>query len=333
MSERIAVALVGSGGMARQHAQAYQRIDDARIVGFCDVKLERAQALAAEYGGEAFSDPAEMLETLKPDGAYVLLPPFAHGEAEFACLEQKTPFFVEKPINLDLAQAEEIARRVQESRLLTAAGYLNRYRTGVQQAREMLAEDPAVLSLGGWIGERPEVNPEEPISIWWVDKSKSGGQFIEQVTHTVDLVRFLMGEATEVRACAADGFIQGIPGYNIEDAWAVAIKFASGGVANLWACCASNARSSVTLDVYAQDCAFEFRGWHHDCNIFRTGQEEPEAIPRDDDCFYLEDVAFVDMLRSGEQSNVQSDYADGLESLRITIAADQSVATGQRIAL
>ena len=340
MSENIGVAFIGCGGMGQAHAPNYDRIDDAQIVGFCDVNRGRAEAMAEKYGGKAFADPTEMLDVVEPQGAYILLPPFAHGEAEFACLERKIPFFVEKPINLHLSQAEEIAQAVAATGLLTSAGYLNRYRTGIKQARQMLQDDPAVLASGGWIGGTPHPNPAAPITVWWIDKSKSGGQFIEQVTHTVDLVRFLMGEATEVAATTAEGFNVGIPDYGIEDAWAVSIKFASGGVANLYACCASNAKGGVRLDVYAKNCAFEFTGWDHDCNIYRAeaagsspGRTEPEIISGDEDVFFLEDLAFVDMLRSGDQSQVQSDYADALKTLAITVAADQSAATGEKIRL
>ncbi len=333
MANKIKVAFIGSGGMAKQHAPNYEKIEDAHIVGFCDVVSERAEAIAKEYGGQAFTDPTEMLDTVEPDGVYILLPPFAHGEAEFACLERGIPFFVEKPINLDLAQAEEIAQGVADGGLLTSAGYLNRYRTGINKARQMLQDDPAVLALGGWISGSPTPDPNFPISVWWINKSRSGGQFIEQVTHTVDLVRFLMGEATQVAAVSAEGFNVGFPNYDIEDAWAVSVKFASGGVANLHACCASNTRESISLDVYAKNCSFQFTGWEHNCKIFRVGEEEPEEILGGEDVFYLEDVAFVEMLRSGDQSKVQSDYADAVKTLQITIAADQSVATKKTIDL
>ncbi len=333
MAEQIKVAFVGSGAMARAHAPNFDRIQDAQIGGFCDLDGDRAEAMAKEHGGKAFTDPAKMLDAVEPDGVYILLPPFAHGEAEFACLEREIPFFVEKPINLYLDQAQEIAQAVADSGLLTAAGYLNRYRTNMKKARQMLQDDPAVLAIGGWIGGSPDPSSGSSIIRWWIDKAKSGGQFTEQVTHTVDLVRFLMGEATEVAAVAAEGFNVGIPGYDIEDAWAVAIKFASGGVANLYACTASNARGGVTLDVYAKNCAFEFTGWEHNCKIYRVGEEEPEEVPGDEEVFYLEDVAFIEMLRSGDQSKVQSDYADSLKTLEISIAADQSVATGETIRL
>ncbi len=333
--DTIRVAFIGCGVMAQRHAASYEKIGGAPIVGFCDVAEDRAQALAEKYAAQSFGDVGEMLDAVGPDGVYIVVPPFAHGEAEFACIERKIPFFVEKPINLDLSQAEDIAHKVQQADLLTAVGYHNRYRTGVNKARQILQDDPAVLALGGWIGESPLPNPEVPITVWWIDKSKSGGQFLEQATHTVDLVRFLIGEATEVAAVAAQGFNVGIPDYNIEDAWAVSIKFASGAVANLHACCASNAREGVTLDVYAKNCAFQFTGWDHHCKIFRTGREQSEEIiaESEEQIFYQEDAAFVDMLRTGDQSKVQSDYADALNTFAITVAADRSAATSEKIPL
>ena len=73
--------------------------------------------------------------------------------------------------------------------------------------------------------------------------------------------------------------------------------------------------------------------WEHNCKIFRVGEEEPEEISGDEDVVYLEDVAFVEMLRTGDQNQVQCDYADAVKTLQITIAADQSVATKEKIHL
>ena len=82
MSDEIRVAFIGAGGMAQRHAPSYQRIEQARVVGFCDTALDRAKALAQQYDAEAFTDPAAMLDSLQPDGVYILLPPFVHGEAD-----------------------------------------------------------------------------------------------------------------------------------------------------------------------------------------------------------------------------------------------------------
>ena len=332
MAKTVKVAIVGSGGMAQAHLPGLKTIAGVELVGFCDTVLERARGLADANGGRAFKDPARMLDETAADCCYVLLPPFAHGKAEFACLERGVPFFVEKPINNNWKQACGIAEAVTAKGLLTSAGYMNRYRKGIQAAKKALAKDPAVYVQGGWIGGKPSPNPERPISMWWVQQAKSGGQFVEQVTHTVDIVRFLCGEAVEVCAFAARGFNQGIAGYSIADAMSVAVHFAGGGVCNLHSCCASPARGGVSLEVFAGKVAFEFRGWEHTCKVFRPGQEV-EEIPGEPDIFKVEDEAFIKAVRTGNARGVLCSYPDALKTLEISIAANLSAAKGKVIKL
>jgi len=328
----IRVAFVGSGGMANAHTGAMEGIKNVKFAGFCDLNQERGKALADKYGAPFFTDPEKMIQAVAPQAVWVLLPPFAHGAAEMACVKHKVPFFVEKPINRDLKQAQEIAAAADKVKLLTCAGYMNRYRKGINTAREMLKKDPAVYVQGGWIGGSPPRKATSPIGSWWVQKKFSGGQFVEQVTHTVDLVRFLCGDAVEVAAFAAKGFNQGIENYDIDDAMAVSIKFATGGVATLHSCCASNAKGGVTLTVFAKKCAFDFTGWNHDTNVYVPGKE-PKVIAGEGNIFTIEDKAFLKAVQTGDASGIKSSYADAVKTLAITIAANESAAKGKVIKL
>jgi myo-inositol 2-dehydrogenase / D-chiro-inositol 1-dehydrogenase len=321
MAKTVKVAMIGSGGMAKAHLPGLKDMKDVEIVGFCDVNLERAKTLADENGGAAFDDAGAMLDATQADCCYVLLPPFAHGKAEMACVDRGVPFFVEKPINKNWKQACGIAEAVADKGLMTSAGYMNRYRKGIQTAKKLLAKDPAVYVWGGWIGGSPPPVATSPIGAWWVQKAMSGGQFVEQVTHTVDLVRFLCGEAVEVAAFAAQGFNKGIQNYDIDDAMAVSIKFANGGVCNLVSCCASGARGGVTLDLYAPAIAFKFEGWGHDCTILRPGKD-PEQIPGSEDIFRIEDEAFIKAVRAGNDKGILCSYGDALKTLEICLAAN-----------
>ena len=140
---------------------------------------------------------------------------------------------------------------MKEANLLTGVGYMNRYRKSVQRAREVFQKDAPILAHGGWLGGRPRGGGSgDGIGSWWVQRSKSGGQFVEQVTHTVDLVRYLLGDAEEVFATATRAFNKGKEGtplnYDIEDASLVNIKFKSGAIANLMASCATGYNASVS---------------------------------------------------------------------------------------
>lgn len=327
---KLNIGFIGCGGIAGAHMDALSRIASAKIVAFCDVDLEKAQKRAEQFGGgKVFQTPGEMMESVKLDAVWICLPPFAHGAAEMACIEAGVPFMVEKPINRSLQQARRIADAIAQKGLLTAAAYMNRYRKGVNQAKALFEEDPPVLAMGGWIGGTPRPDPARPITLWWIQKDKSGGQFVEQVTHTADLLRYLCGEAMQVSAFAATGFNKDIPGYTIEDAVAVSVKLANGGVALLYSCCASNAKGGVSLSVYGLRHAAEFTGWGHDATIYAVGTKSPKQYPGEGNIFEIEDRAFLTAVQKQDPSLVKSDYFDALKTLQLTLAVDRAISTAR----
>jgi myo-inositol 2-dehydrogenase/D-chiro-inositol 1-dehydrogenase len=334
MADRVKVGFVGCGGIAESHLKGLAKDVDVDLVGFCDINAQRAEEMAGKYGvgGSTFTSAREMYSAIKLDAVYHCLPPFAHG-AELEAIKRGIPFFVEKPINLYLAQAKKIAEAVKRKGLLTSVGYMNRYRKGVRMVRDLTREDPAILMLGGWIGGTPHAE-EGAIWSWWIRKAKSGGQFHEQVTHTVDLARFIGDEVVEVEAFAARGFNEGAPkGYTIEDASVVNLKFANGAIANLWASCSANGGGGgVSLDVYANNMTARFTGWEHSLKLMRAGLE-PEEIKGEEEIFHMEDRAFVLAVRDNDPSKVMCQYGDGLGTLMVTLAANDSMRTGRTVRL
>lgn len=333
MAKHLNVGFVGCGGMTQAHLPGVCADPDATPAAFCDLNLALAQKRVGEHGGTAFDDATKMFDSIELDAVYMNLPPFAHGP-EFEAIKRGIPFFVEKPINLYLDQAKEIAAAAAEKTLVTCAGYMNRYRASVNKVRELLAGDPAIMLHGGWLGGTPR--PREGVGIWtwWVQKDKSGGQFLEQVTHTVDLARFLCGDAVQVHAFKAEGFNTGTPdGYSIEDACVVNIKFASGAIANLWAgCCANAGGTGVALNVYANNTTALFTGWNHAVKIHQTGKDVVE-IQEASEIFPVEDAAFLQAVRANDPSAVKSSYADAVKSLAISVAANESMDSGQPVTL
>jgi len=330
MADRIRLGIVGVGGVAQSHFETLGTNDEVEFAAVCDLREDGARETAEKYGGQVFTSAQEMFDAVELDGAWLCLPPFAHGEAEFAAIAHGVPFFVEKPINRDLGQATEIAEAVAKAGLMTSVGYMNRYRKGINALREALADDPAILVLGGWIGGEPR--GDAPIVKWWVQKDLSGGQFVEQVTHTVDLVRYLCGEPAEVCAFRVTGRVEGVPNYSLDDAVAASIRFRDGAVANLHSCCASNARGGVSLSVYASNVAGELGGWEHSMTIHHAGKDA-QKIAGEGNIFEIEQQAFVKAVQTGDRSHIRCTYADGLETLRLTLAVNESLETGGTVSI
>lgn len=331
MAASLRIAMVGAGGIARAHIPALLQDPDVEIVAIADTVAEKVaqrisevQALRPGANPQAFSNSVEMIRSVRPDAAYIVVPPYAHGPIEEACVELNVPFFVEKPIGLDMAKVRDIAAAVESANLLTCVGYMNRYRRGVQTARALVRSDVPVLMHGGWIGGSPGRQPGS----WWVQKHLSGGQVVEQSTHTFDLIRYIGGEAVEVCAHAVTGVNKDIPGYTIEDASVVTVRLAAGGLATVFSSCAANGGGGgVWLNVFAHNATILFSGWEHSARVLRPGQE-PEDIPGEEDIFAVEDRAFLKALRTGDRSGILSSYADGARTLELTLAANKAMETG-----
>ncbi len=328
MSENTRIGFIGCGGMARAHADALAGIDGVAIAALTDVDGDKAKALAATLkDAQVYDTPGDLVRKSGVDCVFILLPPFAHGVAERSAISAKVPFFIEKPVGLNPTSLRELSKEVQQAGLMTSAGYMNRYRRSVNTAKEMLQKDPAALAYGGWFGGPPGPS-SSGIGLWWSNKDKSGGQFHEQVTHTVDLARYLLGDAIAVSAFAANGFNERFPNYTMDDAAVVNIQFASGAVANLMSSVASRASGGVLLNVYAKDHAFEFTGWEHTVKIRRVGESEGGVIKGEDNIFRIEDQVFIDAVRAGDPSKIRCTYPDGVKTALLSIGANESIANG-----
>jgi predicted dehydrogenase len=177
-----------------------------------------------------------------------------------------------------------------------------------------------------------------PIGQWWPIKEKSGGQFVEQVIHTVDLVRYLAGEVVEVEAFAANGFNKKlsniVPNYTNDDAMVVNMKFESGGVGCIMACCASPQGGGVFLNLWAGGHTAKFTDWDHHLELYRANESGKENIRGDgeitapDTIFTLEDRAFITAVKTGNGSGIRSPYGDGVRTTLVTLAANESLEKG-----
>jgi predicted dehydrogenase len=321
--DTVRVGFVGAGGIARAHAEALAKVPDAEIVAVTDVDESAAKSFGEKYESRVFASAEEMATHAGLDALFLLVPPFARGEGERAALKNNLPFLIEKPVGLDMGFLNEVASEVAARKLITSVGYMNRYRKGVLLAKKLLTEEPGIMAYGGWWGGTPN-RPGH----WWPDKTKSGGQLHEQVTHTVDLARFFFGEAVEVYAAGAHGFVKDIPGYSMDDAASVTFRFEHGAIATIMASVTTNVGGGVFLNVHSMNRTFRFREWEHSLTLLEKDKETVE-FAGEPDIFAIEDAAFIEAVRRGDPSPIRSDYADGVKSAHLSLAANESMESGK----
>lgn len=184
----IKIGFIGCGGIAKAHMIHLSKMEGVKFVGMCDLEENLAKECATIYGGNVYNDFKKMLDNEEIDACYICVPPFAHTGQEEECIERNIPFFVEKPIHLDLEKAREIAEKIKEKNLITSVGYVLRYYDIVEQLKEEIKKEKIGLVRGKYYGEVPASGKKR----WIIRKEMSGGQLIEQATHTIDLIRYLL---------------------------------------------------------------------------------------------------------------------------------------------
>lgn len=315
------IGFIGAGGIAHRHFAVLEQFEDVEIAAIADVDLARAEAAAARFGALAFADADTMIAEASLDALYICVPPFAHGAPERAALAAGLPFFVEKPVALDLATAEEIAASVEAQGLVTAAGYHWRYLDTVDEVRGLLAHNPARLMSGYWLDSTP---PPE----WWWHEDQSGGQMVEQTTHLLDLARYLGGDVSRVFGLAGRVDRPDFPGLDVPTMSTASLQFASGAIANFASTCLLGWNHRVGLHLFGDRLAVELTD--HDLMV-DVGRGRP-VRGAEGDPVWREDRDFIDAVQ-GKENRIRCPYGEALATHRLALAVVESARTGQAIAL
>lgn len=324
--KHLRIGCVGTGFIAARHLQVLSRFPEVDVAAVADAVPERAAAVAAEYGGRAYGDGMVLLGAEDLDAVWLCVPPFAHGPLEHAAVDRGLPFFVEKPIALDLAVATAIADRVTDAGLLTAVGYHWRHLDVVTEAARLMAARPPGLVMGYWLDKTPPVP-------WWPVRAESGGQVLEQTTHVFDLARLLVGEVATVQAAERTAERVQFAGADVPTSSAALLRFESGAIGSVSSSCVLDARHRVGLHLVAEAMSVELLERSladHELRVTAGGSERVEVT--DQDPIEGEDREFVDALL-GRVEEVRVPYAEALRTQALVWAVDRSARQGTPVDL
>lgn len=223
------IGLIGCGGIANTHTWVLSNIKEVQLVSFCDIVEDRAREFNAKYAkGSAtvYNDFSRMLEREKLDAVYICLPPFAHSNEVELAAEKGIHVFIEKPIALDMKKAMSMVDAARKHGIKTQVGFQLRFGTAVEHFKKMIGQgesEPVGLFLAKYYCNSLH-------SPWWRDKSKSGGQVVEQIIHLYDLSRFMAGEPKSAYCKMDNLFHRNVEGYTVEDVSTSILKFRNGGL-------------------------------------------------------------------------------------------------------
>lgn len=322
--QSLRIGIIGTGWFSQVHADHIATMNDVSLQAICGSSLEKGEQMARRYGATGYGRVVDMLEAEKLDGVYICVPPMAHGEIEKLLIDRGIPFLVEKPIATDTELPRELWRQIEAKSLITSVGYHFRYNKTVNQMKELLGEQQVGMAVGQWMGSMPGV-------AWWRQQEGSGGQFIEQTTHIVDMLRYCVGEVEEVYAMYGNRVIHEQHDYvSVPDVGTVSMRLKSGVIANISNTCVLPGGVDRTgLTIYTGEGILD---WNPNrlkvvTPLVSTEYTDP-ANP-----YLLESEAFIHAIRTGDLSQIRSDYADAFKTQVVTCAALESATLGKPITI
>ncbi len=328
---KIKVALLGCGGRAGAHMEALEMMDDIEVVAVADPVEERRLAAAKRFNcPNVYVNNVDMYENISKDtvdAVFISIEPTAHLDTEKKLIEKGIAFMVEKPMTLDIAQGEEIVKLVKEKNLVTAVGFQDRYLDLIDILKDELPKHKAGgLVYGSWVGGIPGV-------WWWQKKSTCGAQLVEQNIHLLDGLRYLFGEPLSVYATCSVGMVKaGVDAseeYDTDDHSTAVIRFNNNVTATLVSGCYMTERlQNNGLVVTLKDAVIDYRLRN---NIIIKTKGQTLDIDRAVNQTYLLDRAFIDAVRVGDPTAVRSPYEDAMKTLKLGLAANESMETGKVI--
>jgi dTDP-4-amino-4,6-dideoxygalactose transaminase/predicted dehydrogenase len=225
-SARERIAIIGCGRIGQWHLRAYRRHPEAAIVAVADVDFERARAMAAEVGANAYRSHSEMLASETLDAASVCSVPSTHHNITIDLLEAGVHVLCEKPLALTVAELREMLDKARTANRLLMPAFKYRFHEEVENARRLLATG----SLGRILTFRVMFGGQlDMAGTWYVRPEISGGGvIIDNGPHALDLVRHLMGEIADISADATAS-----QAYGVEDTSKLTVRLEDGTVGTI----------------------------------------------------------------------------------------------------
>ncbi|MGI8476874.1 MAG: Gfo/Idh/MocA family protein [Thermomicrobiales bacterium] len=201
---RVRVGVVGTGGWAQgAHLPGFAGFADAEVVAVAGLDRVEAERAAAEFAVPAVhASAAGMIAAGGLDAVAIVTPDDQHAGIARAALSAGLHVLCEKPLGVTVAEAGTLADAAAGAKVRTKMGFTMRHAPAMRRLRELVA--------GGEIGEPRTLqafqqngqflDPATPFH-WKMDGARTGGgAIVEYGVHTLDLARWIMGEAT--RVCA-----------------------------------------------------------------------------------------------------------------------------------
>jgi len=337
----IRFAVVGCGRIAANHFAALRaHADNAELVAVCDIDSQVLEKAVAGTGARGFSSFAELLESARLDVAVLCTPSGLHSQQAIKAAQRGVHVVTEKPMATRWSDGLEMVRACDEAGVRLFVVKQNRRNATLQLLKRALEQrrfGRVFMVTINVFWSRPQLYYDS--ARWRGTWEFDGGALMNQASHYVDLVDWLIGPVESVQAYIAT-LARNI---QVEDTATVGIRWRSGTLGSINVTMLTypkNFEGSITI-LGEQGTARvggvavnEVQQWQfadrrpEDKDITAASYEATSVYGLGHPLYY-ENV--IQSLRG--QAEPETDGREGLRSLEILIASYLSARDGRRVAL
>ena len=331
---RLNVGLIGLGRLGRVYARDLSaRIAITKLAAVADVDADLSKRIAAEFAvPKAYADPSDLIADPAVDAVVIVSPTHTHRDIAVAALKAGKPTFCEKPPSIHLGGAQEIAAAVRASGTFCQMGFMRRFDPGYAAAKKQIDEG----RIGRPVLFKATSRDPFPPSVAYADPKSSGGIFVDMGIHDFDLARWFMGEVATIQAVGGVLAFPELGAVGDKDNVIATMTFADGrlGMVDL-----------TRNGCYGYDITTELLGPE---GTIRIGylRETPllvmtrNSVAHDTVPYFMErfERAYTLQLENFAANVLHQRPApvtidDGVEALRVAVAATRACDSGQQVSV
>jgi predicted dehydrogenase len=187
-------AVIGLG-VGRSHAEAYHTLESTELLAVCDSDEERLLPVAEEYGCRAYTSVDELLSNPDVELVSVATPHPSHAELTIRCLQAGKHVLVEKPMTIDLDEADRMLAAARDAGRTLATVFQRRWWPAAMRAKQAIEDGKIGQPVLGeaslaWLRTRGYYDRDAWRGRW---DTEGGGVLVNQAIHAIDMFQWLMG--------------------------------------------------------------------------------------------------------------------------------------------
>ncbi|MDD2597338.1 MAG: Gfo/Idh/MocA family oxidoreductase [Candidatus Cloacimonetes bacterium] len=339
--KKVRLGLIGCGRISKNHFEAISQIPEADFVAVSDVLPEKAEKAAAEYHiPNVYTDYHEMLAKEKLDLISICSPSGMHPNMGIDVAKAKVNVLTEKPMAINIEAADRLIRACDENQVRLFVVKQNRLNSTMQLLKRAIDKNRfgrIYMAQANVFWTRPQAyyDAEKWRGTWEFD----GGAYMNQASHYVDAIYWLLGNVDSVSAFTATMARK----IEAEDTGSAILQFRSGIIASINVTMLTypkNYEGSITIigekgivkigGVAVNKIEkWEFEDYDDDDRIAQDANYQPPNVYGFGHNPYYRNV--VDVLLG--RAVPSTDGRDGRKSVEIIQAIYQSAKTGKKVSL